>query len=85
MKKTFERRLCLRAGGDPCRHRLPDPAAVLVLRRIHLPGGVHAHLFGMGMLLFLILLALEKALRLTCDHAFRAFFSSFTMWGSPAR
>lgn len=36
--------------------------------------GVHAHLFGMGMLLFLILLALEKALRLTCDHAFRAFF-----------
>ena len=32
--------------------------------------GVHSHLLVMGMLLFLVLLALEKVLHLTCDHGF---------------
>lgn len=41
--------------------------------------GLHAHLLTMGMLLFLALLALEKPLRLTCDHAYRAFFITYNV------
>lgn len=42
-------------------------------------GAVHAHLLAMGMLLFLILLSLEKTLRLTCDKAFRCFFVLYNL------
>ncbi len=41
--------------------------------------GVHSHLLVMGMLLFLVLLALEKVLHLTCDHGFCAFYITYNV------